>query len=167
MPPPPSCDTKPWFCAARLVAHAPLPPATQSQRFALCKSCMCCTRGLCDRWGGLPPSRAIQNHGVVSQAGGGAFPLCYTADMSAVSHSRHACCVTQQTCMLCHTADMSVASHSRHVSHRRHVRCVTRQSAVSRSRHVCGLMWTLGLVRIARDGSTWATSGGTVDLFEP
>ena len=35
--------------------------------------------------------------------------------MSAVSHSRHVCRLTQQTCLLCHTADISVASHSRHV----------------------------------------------------
>ena len=33
--------------------------------------------------------------------------LCHTADMSAVSHSRHVGCVTQQTCLPCHTTDMS------------------------------------------------------------
>ena len=33
--------------------------------------------------------------------------LCETADISAVSQSRHACCVTQQTRLLCRTADMS------------------------------------------------------------
>ena len=40
--------------------------------------------------------------------------LCDTADMSAVCHSIHVCCVTQQTCVLCDTADMSAVSHSRH-----------------------------------------------------
>ena len=29
---------------------------------------------------------------------------CLACHMSAVSHSRHACCVTQQACQLCHTA---------------------------------------------------------------
>ena len=58
---------------------------------------------------------------------------CDTADMSAVPHSRHVCCVIQQTCLA--------------VSHSRHVCCVTQQtcprchiadmSAVSHSRHVC------------------------------
>ena len=91
--------------------------------------------------------------------------MCYMADMSAVSHSRHVCCVTQQTCLRRHTADMSAVSHSRHVcwvtqqtcllchtanmsamSHSRHVCCVTQQicllcrttdmPAVSHSRHV-------------------------------
>ena len=46
-----------------------------------------------------------------------------TADMSAVSHtrhcccvtSRHVCCVTQQTCLICHIADMSAVSHNRQV----------------------------------------------------
>ena len=47
--------------------------------------------------------------------------LCATADMSAVSHSRHVCCVTQETCLPCQTADISTASHSRHVC------CVTQQ----------------------------------------
>ena len=27
--------------------------------------------------------------------------------VSGVSHNRHVCCVTQQTCLLCGTADMS------------------------------------------------------------
>ena len=30
----------------------------------------------------------------------------YTTDVSAVWHSRHVCCVTQQTCLLCLTTDM-------------------------------------------------------------
>ena len=30
-----------------------------------------------------------------------------------VSHSRHVCCVTQQTCLLCDTADMSAVWQSR------------------------------------------------------
>ena len=37
-----------------------------------------------------------------------------TADMSAVSHSRHVCCAAQETCMLCHIA----------------VRCVTQQTCL-------------------------------------
>ena len=36
-------------------------------------------------------------------------PQCHTADMSAVSDSRHACCVTQQTFLMCDTADTSTA----------------------------------------------------------
>ena len=36
------------------------------------------------------------------------------ADMSAASHSRHVCCVTQQPCLQCDTADMSAVSHNRH-----------------------------------------------------
>ena len=58
--------------------------------------------------------------------------------MSAVSHSRHVCCVTHQIRLLCHTADMSAVSHIRYVC------CVTQQmchaldmSAVSHSRQVC------------------------------
>ena len=31
--------------------------------------------------------------------------LCRTADMSAVSHSRPVCCITQQTCLLCHLTE--------------------------------------------------------------
>ena len=42
----------------------------------------------------LPPP-ATKNDGCVSQAGVG---------ISAVSHSRHVCSVTQQTCLLCDTA---------------------------------------------------------------
>ena len=67
--------------------------------------------------------------------------MCHTADMSAFAHSRHVCRVTQPTCLLSHTADMSVVSHSRHVC------CVTQQtcllchtadmSAVRHDRHVC------------------------------
>ena len=67
-----------------------------------------------------PPSGTkplSQNHGFVSQAWEG---------MSAVSHSRHVGCVTQQTCPLCHTSDMSAVS--RHTAD---------MSAVSHSRHVC------------------------------
>ena len=33
---------------------------------------------------------------------------------SAVKHSRHVCCLTHQTCLLCDTADISAVSHSRH-----------------------------------------------------
>ena len=31
--------------------------------------------------------------------------LCDTADMSAVSHSRHVCCATRQACLLCRTTE--------------------------------------------------------------
>ena len=41
-------------------------------------------------------------------------PPCHAADVSAVSRSRCVCCITQQTCLLCHTADTSAVSHSRH-----------------------------------------------------
>ena len=54
--------------------------------------------------------------------------LCHSADMSAVSHSRHVCCVTQQTCLLCHTADMSAVSHSSHVC------CVRKQTCLKRDK---------------------------------
>ena len=46
---------------------------------------------------------------------------CCTANMPAVSQSRHVCCVTQQTYVLCDTADMSAMSRSRHAC------CVTQQ----------------------------------------
>ena len=61
-----------------------------------------------------PPPPATQNHLFASGCPSPRpFPLlCHTADMSAVSHGRHACCVTQQTRLLCHTADMSAVSHS-------------------------------------------------------
>ena len=58
--------------------------------------------------------------------------LCHAARMSAVWHSRHVCCLTQQTCLLCCAADISAVHHSRLVC------CVTADmSAVSHSRHVC------------------------------
>ena len=84
--------------------------------------------------------------------------LFCTADMPAVSHSKHVYCVKQQTCpavshsrdlcrvtdhmcLLCHTAEMFVASHSRllllchtadmsAVSQGGHVGCVTQQSCL-------------------------------------
>ena len=37
-----------------------------------------------------PPTPATQNH------------VCLVTQQFVVSHSRHACCVTQQTCLLCH-----------------------------------------------------------------
>ena len=60
--------------------------------------------------------------------------LSDTADMSAVAHRRHVCCVTQQTmsalsqqkCLLWDTADMSAVCRNRHVC------CVTQQT-----RHPC------------------------------
>ena len=83
---------------------------------------------------------------------------------SAVSHSRHVCCVTQQKCLLCCTDDMvrhiccvtqytcllRHAADTSAISNSRHVCCVTQQtcllsrtagmSVVSRSRHVCCLI---------------------------
>ena len=73
------------------------------------------------------------------------------ADMSAVWHSRHVCCVTKltavshiiahQTCLLCHTADMFAVSHSRFVCCVTQQKCLLRHtadmSAVWHSRHVC------------------------------
>ena len=115
--------------------------------------------------GACPSPAATQNHGFVSQAGGACL-LCHTADTSAVSHSSHVCCVTQQTCLLCHTADMSAVSDSRHVcrvtqqtyllchtadmspvSYSRHGSCATQQTmpAVWQSRHCLGpkgAFWT-------------------------
>ena len=43
--------------------------------------------------------------------------LCDTAEMSAVSYSRHVWCVTQLACLLCHTAALPAASHIRRVCH--------------------------------------------------
>ena len=48
--------------------------------------------------------------------------MCVIAGMSAVLHSRHVGCVTQQTYLLSRTADMSGVPHSRPVC------CVTQQS---------------------------------------
>ena len=57
-----------------------------------------------------------------------------------------ACMYTLTHSLLCLTADMSAVSHSR---------------------HVCCLMWTLGLLWIAHDGSTWVTLGGRLDFVQP
>ena len=54
--------------------------------------------------------------------------LSHTADMSAVWHSRHVRCVTQQSCLLCDTADMSAMSHSRQVC------CVRKQTCLKRDK---------------------------------
>ena len=68
--------------------------------------------------------------------------LCDTAHRSAVSHSRHVCCVTQQLCLLRYTAGMSAVSHSRHLclSESRHICCVAQQ--------LCQLCRTAGMCRI-------------------
>ena len=50
--------------------------------------------------------------------------LCDTADMSTVWQSSHVCCVTQKTCLLCHTEDTTAVWHSLHVC------CVTRQTCL-------------------------------------
>ena len=90
---------------------------------------------------------------------------CKQGGISAVSHSRHVCYVTQQTCLqwpiclLRHTADMSAVSPSRHVC------CVTQHtcllchtllchtagmSAVTHSRHLCCVtLWTCLLCHTA------------------
>ena len=54
--------------------HAPpLPPATQNQTFALCTSCMCCTRVLSRKWGGAcPPGAAVGGAGAAGFSGGAA-----------------------------------------------------------------------------------------------
>ena len=67
-------------------------------------------------------------------------PLCHTADMSAVSQSRHVCRVTD-------TGDKSAVSDSTHVccvTHRRHACCSTRCHVSQRTcrlwhtkRHIC------------------------------
>ena len=49
--------------------------------------------------------------------------------MSAVSHSRHVCSATQQTCLPCDTAGVAAASHSMSaVWHSGHVCRVTQQT---------------------------------------
>ena len=42
--------------------------------------------------------------------------LCLTAEVSTVSHSKHACCVTPQTCLLSHAADINAAWQDQHAS---------------------------------------------------
>ena len=63
--------------------------------------------------GGLAPPLLRRKTMVLCRKPGGAILLCHTADMPAVSHSRHVWCVTQQTCLLCDTADMSAVRQSR------------------------------------------------------
>ena len=53
--------------------------------------------------------------------------LCDAAHMSAVWHSRHVCCVTQQKCLMFHSADMSTVWHSSCVF------CVTQQTRLLRA----------------------------------
>ena len=75
------------------------------------------TTVLCHRWAPPPPSPRPFPCPVTQQT----CLLCRTADMSAVSHSRHVrwshsrhvCCAAQHACLLCHTAGTSVTSHSR------------------------------------------------------
>ena len=152
------CDTKPWFCVAGGEGLAP--PRLRRKTMVLRNvSLVCAVADNCvvGMEGLAPPLlRRKPWFCVASRRGMSAVShsrhvccvsqqtclLCHTADMSAVSHSRHVCCVTQQTCLLCHTADMSAVSHSRHVC------CVPQQtcllcdtadmSAVSHSRHVPG-----------------------------
>ena len=103
--------------------------------------------------------------------------LCPTADMSAVSHNRHVCCITahtsavshsrhvcpviQQSCLLRHMADMAAVSHSGpSVSHSRHIRFVPKQtcllchaadtSAVSRQADPQKEITVFGLPRTAK-----------------
>ena len=89
--------------------------------------------------------------------------LCHTAGMSAVSHSRHVCSVTQQTYVLCDTVGMSAVSHSGQVC------CVKKQtcllcdtadmSAVSHSRHVCCVTQQTCLLCYTADMSDMSHSG--------
>ena len=51
-----------------------------------------------------------------------------TADMVAGRHSRYVCCVTNQTCLLCDTADMSAMSHSRNPDRHDSVHSITHQT---------------------------------------
>ena len=117
-----------------------------------------------------------------------------TADMSAVthirharcvvSHSRHVCCVTQQaclvwaclrcvtqqTCLLCHTTNMSAVSQSR----RRRVCCVTQHrhllcdpaatSAMRHSRLVCCGMCEKADIAEMGQVQTWITTACTVQI---
>ena len=80
---------------------------------------------------------------------------CVTQQTCVLLHSRFVCCVTQQTCLLCATADLSAVSYSRHG------RCATQQtcllchtanmSPVSYSRHVfCATQQTIAVVRQSR-----------------
>ena len=102
----------------------------------------------------MPPHpSATQNHFFASGCWGGGL----TAKMSAVSHSRHACCVTQQSCLLCHTANRSAVSHSRHVCsltrQTRLRRRTTDISAESRSSRICCVTQQTGLLRRTADTS--------------
>ena len=60
--------------------------------------------------------------------------------LSAVSHSRHVCCGTQQTCLPCDPADMSGVTHRRHVCWVAEQTCLlchtAGMSSVSRRKHV-------------------------------
>ena len=66
---------------------------------------VCVVPGFCvaDERGLAPPPLATQKRLFASACWGGGL----TADMSAVSHSRHVYCVRQHECLLCRTADMS------------------------------------------------------------
>ena len=109
------------------------PPAMPNQMFTSCKPCMCCTRVLCRRWWRGLPHLLRHKPALLRRVVGESAPapplrpfscsvtqqkclLCLTADMSAVSHSRHVCSVThsrhfcsvtQQTCLLCQTSESS------------------------------------------------------------
>ena len=89
------------------------PPATQNCGFAS------------GRWGACPPAvspaLSLSRHVL----------LCHKLDVSAVSQSRHVCCVTQHTCLLCRTAVMSAPSHSGCAC------CVAQQTSAVSLRHFC------------------------------
>ena len=138
---------------------------------------------LCRRRGGCPPlqrnkTRNLCNVNLVwavpgfCVAGGEACPTPLATQNNRFAsgcwggaHSRHVCCLTQQTCLLRHTADVSAVSHGRHVccvtqptcllshtSNSRHVYCAAQQTmlAVWRSRHCLGpngAFWTRHQIR--------------------
>ena len=151
------CETQRGFASQEGVGACP-PLQRHSTRGLRTVILVCAVPGFCVAGGGwalAPVPPATQHHSFAS--GVRNVGLCHTADMSAVSRSKHLCCVKQQTCLPCHTADTSAVSHSRHVlpchtadtsavSHSRHVCCVTLQTrvpchtagmvAVSHGRHV-------------------------------
>ena len=124
-----------------------MPLPSSDTKPEVCRSCLCCTRALCRRGGGLapPPACGTTPPFCVWWLGGG-----LAADMSAVSHSRQ--------CLLLRTANMFVVPHSRHVCGVTQLTCLpaANVSAASRSRHVCCvppqtrlLFHTVGIVAVS------------------
>ena len=83
--------------------------------------------------------------------------LCGAADMSAVGHSRHVCCVTQQICRLCDTTDMSAVRHNRLCV------IVQRGAKIEGARLLVGVLDVDPAVTLGSPLShTWATVASTV-----